>query len=323
MKTTAQTPGRNAFTLVEMLLVVGIIAILMALLTPAVMRARAAARNAAIKAEIDMLHMAIMNYKNEYGSFPPCQSADPNLGPAVKHLMRLFPRIVLLPGLPKNRWDLSEKPGGPARDQLDLAAQGFLKAPPDSPSGTKCYEDLSNRNNIVFGPETAIVFWLEGYTANPASPMYPASDRKKLFDFDESRRVSTGIPQRFTGLYHVSGKPESWYVYFDAANYQRLPYPVNEAGLRHRFVHVQPDRVLTNGNVRQIPTWVSALSSQDQELWFFTLSEDPAERPHQRPFNPDTFQILCAGMDGIWGTDDDVSNFWKGTRREYLDSLKN
>jgi hypothetical protein len=39
-------------------------------------------------------------------------------------------------------------------------------------------------------------------------------------------------------------------------------------------------------------------------------------------FNTDTFQILCAGRDEQFGTDDDLSNFWPGTRREYLDSLK-
>jgi hypothetical protein len=42
----------------------------------------------------------------------------------------------------------------------------------------------------------------------------------------------------------------------------------------------------------------------------------------QPAFNADTFQILCAGRDEQFGTDDDLSNFWPGTRREYLDSLK-
>ena len=90
----------RGFTLVELLAVIMIIAMLAALVTPAVMRALASARNAAIKAEIDMLHMAIMNYKNEYGSFPPCvdteyaSSSYTADGQAAKHVSRLFPRCT-------------------------------------------------------------------------------------------------------------------------------------------------------------------------------------------------------------------------------------
>ena len=87
-------PERVGFTLVELLVVIAIIAVLAALITPAVFNARLTARNAVIKSEIEMLHMSIMNYRNENGSYPPCvqlDTADPN-GPAVKHLRRIFPR---------------------------------------------------------------------------------------------------------------------------------------------------------------------------------------------------------------------------------------
>ena len=39
-------------------------------------------------------------------------------------------------------------------------------------------------------------------------------------------------------------------------------------------------------------------------------------------FNEDSFQILCAGRDEKFGTDDDLSNFWPGTRLDYIDSVK-
>jgi len=87
-KSLSAQPTRAAFTLVELLVVIAIVAMLAALVTPAVFNARRSAQNAAIKAEIDMLHMAIMHYKNEYGSFPPC--AD--LATARNDVRRIFLR---------------------------------------------------------------------------------------------------------------------------------------------------------------------------------------------------------------------------------------
>jgi prepilin-type N-terminal cleavage/methylation domain-containing protein len=82
---------RSGFTLVELLVVIGIIAMLAAILTPTVMQAVGTARDAAIKNEVEMLHSAIMNYKSEYGEFPPSDLSDTA---AVRgHLLRLFPRI--------------------------------------------------------------------------------------------------------------------------------------------------------------------------------------------------------------------------------------
>jgi prepilin-type N-terminal cleavage/methylation domain-containing protein len=86
----------RGFTLVELLAVIMIIALLAALITPAVMRALNSARNAAIKAEIDMLHMAIMNYKNEYGAFPPSTSTTGVNDLAARHILRIFPRTATI-----------------------------------------------------------------------------------------------------------------------------------------------------------------------------------------------------------------------------------
>ena len=91
-------PQRSGFTLVELLVVIGIISVLAALITPAVFNARLSARRAVIKSEIEMLHMSIMNYRNENGSYPPCVQFDTKKPPnnvAVKHLRRMFPHCDL------------------------------------------------------------------------------------------------------------------------------------------------------------------------------------------------------------------------------------
>jgi type II secretory pathway pseudopilin PulG len=232
--------------------VIGIIAILAAIITPAVMRAQATARNAAIKAEIEMLHMAIMNYKNEYGSFPPCSDTS-NTGVAGlvnKHLSRLFPRAT---------------------------SSGLASAP----------------QTALITPSTAIVTWLLGYTNDPSDPIANITkslSRQKLYDFDQSRVSSFS--------YYPSGKPSAPYTYIDSSHY------TTGAGATLAIANFP----LPGGTyfAHRVPASASGN--------FTTLS--------QSAFNPDTFQILCAGRDEIFGNDDDLSNFWPGTRKDYLDSLK-
>ena len=235
--------ARQAFTLVELLVVIGILAILAALITPAIFQARVSARNAAIKAEIDMLHMAIMNYKNEYGSFPPSYSVGAG-GAAESHVKRIFPRFT----------------------------------------GT-----ISNSTS----PLNAIANWLRGFSSNPVDPL--GAGRKKLYDFDQSRLAGD--------VYYASGKPKSPYIYFSNTDYDKFDSVTG---------------VVSLGWPQSDQSYVVGSSTYTVSALTFAPQEDGTGNR----FNSDTFQILCAGLDEQWGTEDDLSNFWKGTRQDYLDSLE-
>lgn len=205
---TTTLPQRSGFTLVELLVVITIIGVLAALITPAVFQARRTAQISAIKAEIDLLHMAMMHYKNEYGSFPPCSSGTSSSDPAARHIRRLFPRTA-----------------------------------------------ASYAPSAATTPLNSLVGWLGGYTKNPTDPLDLLGaniPRVRIFEFDQNRVTAAS-------QFHPREKTGSPYIYIDASNYG-------------------------NG-----------------------LGEVAG-------FNTDTFQILCAGLDEQWGTDDDLSNFWKGTR---------
>jgi prepilin-type N-terminal cleavage/methylation domain-containing protein len=69
-------PARRGFTLVEMLVVIGIIAVLMSLLLPAVMRAREAASRAACANNLKQMGLACTAYHTQYGYFPTAGWGD-------------------------------------------------------------------------------------------------------------------------------------------------------------------------------------------------------------------------------------------------------
>jgi prepilin-type N-terminal cleavage/methylation domain-containing protein len=317
---------RSGFTLVELLAVIMIIALLAALVTPAVMKSLSSSRAAAVKAEIELLNTALMNYKNEYGSFPPSDmrglwnntTNSVNTGhPAYKHLQRIFPRIA-------------EPTGAP------------LVAPVASP-----YYWMAQMS-----PAQALVFWLQGFFDNPRYPLtnydpvtsQPVlsvnmpragtanANRNKLFDFDESRLyaadvywavsspfgpIGTGYqafftrnaaPSAFAREYPVyfpnqanTGLP---YVYFSSSGYSTLlpnPFFASTSVTAAIGPGLLPDLFYTatslNGDNSAIVPYFNTANCA-----ILTPPPNPQFSWAQLHMNPDTFQLIAAGADGTYGS---------------------
>jgi prepilin-type processing-associated H-X9-DG protein/prepilin-type N-terminal cleavage/methylation domain-containing protein len=132
---------RSAFTLVELLVVIGIIAALIALLMPAVVGVRRQARAAVCGSNLRSIGQALTMYTQRYGYYPPCYLVDPSGGSTRSYALwpvrlRLMmggdQGVFFCPAQPEEcEWKkVPPEPGAPGRANAAHALFGYEEGEP-------------------------------------------------------------------------------------------------------------------------------------------------------------------------------------------------
>ena len=144
---------RRGFTLIELLVVIAIIAVLIALLLPAVQQAREAARRSQCKNNLKQLGLALHNYHDTFGRFPPGYTDD-----GTARLGGWSWQAQILPQLEQ----------GPLFGKFDFRSRPF---------GTTGAGGISTPHNVAGVGTTLAVFSCPSDTKPPVESLHNTSAR--------------------------------------------------------------------------------------------------------------------------------------------------
>ncbi len=322
-KSPIQRPSRSGFTLVELLVAITVLAILAGMLSVAIIPAFTRAREATIQMEMKQLELAIENFKNQYGFYPPSFEGIHNSGTDISERAAVLLRYVNR--ISPNHAENTPIPSGPHAGESRLF---------------HWYEQIG----VHLDQESSLVFWLSGICKNKQFPItggrisdltdtnpttrLPSAhsfgndgiERDVFYEFKPGQIYGDDpaepINVTTTGVAISQGDPAYEYVY----KYQQA-YGPQDGDLTFKYRDAALSYNVGGGNVAYYvgPADGSAITDPVvlNDLWA----------------NPNRFQLISFGMDGqpgatgnVFGTgvdgDDNLVNFAEGRLDKFLNERR-
>jgi prepilin-type N-terminal cleavage/methylation domain-containing protein/prepilin-type processing-associated H-X9-DG protein len=183
----------SGFTLVELLVVIAIIAVLIGLLLPAVQRVREAAQRTACASNLRQMGLALANYHDSAGSFPPGMVDDATGNNLQKG--GSCGLVPLLAFLDQNAWLQRWNPNGPwyTGDNFDLVSTQIKTyfCPSNRTSGTIDLSFLDGpAGRTMPNPAACDYLLCKGANAALCRVVQIPLEQRGVFDVNTKTRIS-------------------------------------------------------------------------------------------------------------------------------------
>jgi len=309
---------KSGFTIVELLKTLAIITMLVGLLVPALSLVRNIAKETKQKAQLTTIGLALTAFRNDDGDYPPSDWPVPPAGPGdycgAQKLAEALLGWDLLGFHPKSAWKATGLDAGDGLMTYDPPKTRDFE-PIGAPDGIP--DTLNERKGAYLELATANAFRL-GISA-------PGS-RDGLFDDPTPLARHTFVICDVFGVKKINiippgpaGNTESF-----TAGTPILYYRANTSGKTIRAIYNVRDNVplisilkgIADGKDHPLGDpggmyqffYGDLIMDPDQAIGYI---QNPKVTPTDWPYRPDSYLLISAGLDGLYGTKDDIRNFGK------------
>jgi type II secretory pathway pseudopilin PulG len=291
---------KSAFTIVELLTVMGVIALLIGLLVPALSKVREYAKGVKQHAQFHSISVALEMFKNDQGDYPDSSclpNADGTGNNVTTGAQRLGEALVGrdLQGFdPETTWDASAD-----STNTDIYANTVKGS-----SATQIKSSLDRRKGPYLTLENVGAFDANALYLTSTNPVYCKSGAPFITDVFADRSVT------LAGRVVKAGTPV---LYFKAnPSNKDLEKISGTADLTNRTYNFDDNvDVLSLGRMMRQTDVHPMYSGNPIYAKFYETITNPqiSTTPEGVAYNADSFILMSAGKDGLFGTADDIYNF--------------
>lgn len=300
---------RAAFTIVELLTVMSIIVILMSLLVPSLAMVKRYARDVRQRAQFHSIDAALELFHGEEDGYPDSGALGED-GADYCGAMKLCEMMV-------GQDLMGRDPRSKLRSDLtDGQGELLYDKDPETTADDPDAENLAARRGPYLPVEKANAYRLwHLYGQGNTGPAF-SGDSEDLFVLcDEYARVTNKNTGKKIGMPILYYKADPTGNLHDP-NYYLPPLTNPSADARNFYDYRDNHELLRLGkpwdptSIEEHPLFQAPGESEGER--FYRVTRNPIIRTRRgRPYRPDSYILISAGFDGLYGTEDDILNFEK------------